>query len=64
MARDPQYVSLAVLDPVPRRLVWSHLGRDEGESSPPQCSSCGVAAWGLGKWPVSGGDSKSALRGT
>lgn len=64
MARRPQYVSLAVLDPVPRRLIWARPGRDEGESSPFQCSSHGVVAWGLGKWPASGGDSKSALRGT
>lgn len=41
MARGPQYVSLAVLDPLPRRLVWSHPGRDEGESSPFQGSSTG-----------------------
>lgn len=64
MARGPQYVSLAVLDPVPRRLVWAHPGRDEGESSPSQGSSRGVVSWGLGQRPVSGEDSKSALRGT
>lgn len=45
MACGPQYVSLAVLDPLPRRLVWSHPGRDEGESSPFQRSSAGWQPW-------------------
>ena len=64
MACGHQYVSLAVLDPVPRRLVWARPGRDEGESSPSQGSSRGVVTWGLGQQPVSGRDGKSALRGT